>query len=95
MAQDTFITFENGVKTLQEEDRKGDGKIDARYHFDAKGVLLVELLDEDHDGELEVRNEYEGEKIARRTCKREKTNAKNNTNEQNRFADIDHLLLLL
>ena len=51
----------------QEEDRSGDGEVDAKYSFGPGGSLLVELLDEDHDGRLETVIEYDGDQIARRT----------------------------
>ena len=36
--------FRDGKKATQEEDRNGDGKIDARYTFDAEERVAVEEL---------------------------------------------------
>ena len=64
---DTIVTFEKGEKVRQEEDRNGDGKVDARYTFDATGELLLEELDEDHDGASRCAASSSGGKVVRRT----------------------------
>ena len=67
--------LQGGEKASQEEDRDGDGKIDARYAFDAKGVVVSEKLDDDHDGSFEITNELVGGKLAKRTVASGKSGA--------------------
>jgi hypothetical protein len=46
------------VLTCEAADRNGDGKIDARYFYDARGKLVLEQRDMDFDGRAEFVADY-------------------------------------
>src|SRR5690606_33475741 len=66
--RDTFVTFRDGKKARQEEDRNGDGEIDAIFEFDARERVAREQIDADFDGRFETVAEYvDGEQVRRIT----------------------------